>query len=292
MPLLLRLRSRRHDGRADRTASPGERVARPDSALVTRAPNPGGPLTGKVALVTGAGRGIGRACAIRLARLGARTVSADLEHPGGSGGGNIVLDVGDRGAVESQVAALAADLGRIDVLVCAAGVLGELDLEPASGADDERFEASLRVNLMGTVNCCRAAAPHLMAHGWGKVVTFSSLAAMRPLEDGRGAPYVVAKAAIVGYTYSLAAELGPHGVTVNALAPGSIDTPMTRAAFTDLDDDAAVGGLPLRRHGTPEDCAGVVEFLCTPLSDYVTGQVICVDGGLSITDALTGSGLG
>lgn len=244
-----------------------------------------------MALVTGGGRGIGRACAARLEELGATVTVADLVVAGEAGRREVVLDVSDPVAVRTAVGELAAEVGRVDILVCGAGVLGDLAASPASRAADADFAAALAVNLMGTVNCCRAAAPHLKQGGWGKVVTFSSLAATRPFEAGLGSPYVTAKAAIVGYTLSLAAELGPFGVTVNSLAPGSIDTPMTRAAFDDMSDEQAVAGLPLRRHGRPEDCAGAVEFLCTPLSDYVTGQVIRVDGGLSITDTLSGSGL-
>jgi len=248
-------------------------------------------LTGKVALVTGGGRGIGAACAMRLEALGATVAVADLEVGDGGGSRRLALDVADAAAVGAAIEGLVEELGRLDVLVCAAGVLGDLESSTASRAGDADFATALDVNLMGTVNCCRASARHLEAGGWGRIVTFTSLAALRPFERGLGAPYVTSKSAVIGYTLSLAAELGPAGVNVNAVAPGSIDTPMTRSAFDDMDDDDAVSRLPIPRHGRPEDCAGVVEFLCTPLSDYVTGQVIRVDGGLSLTDALSGSGL-
>jgi len=169
--------------------------------------------------------------------------------------------------------------------------MGALEGSAASSAAPGGFDSILATNLRGTINCCQAAAPQLKQGGWGKVVNVSSLAAIRPQGSGAFAPYVTAKAAVIGYTLSLAAELAPCGVTVNAIAPGSIDTPMTRALFSDMDDPEAHARVPLGRFGAVEDVTGVVEFLTTPLSDYVTGQVICVDGGLTMTDALVGSGI-
>lgn len=266
-------------------------------------------LDGKTAIVTGAGRGIGRALALRLGRLGAAVTVCDLDLQGtvaaGEGetdtvseleaaGGRalgVEVDVTDRDAVDAVVDRTVAELGGIDILVCNAGALIGVEGSYAAEVTEESLRPTFEVNFFGTVNCCRAAAPHLRQGGWGKVVNISSLGALRPMAGGLAAPYVAAKAAVIGYTLSLAEQLGPDGVTVNAIAPGSIDTPLTRANYDDMDDPVAHSKLPLRRFGTPEDVAGVVEFLCTPLSDYVTGQVICVDGGLSITDSLHGSGL-
>ncbi len=267
------------------------------------------PLAGKVALVTGGGRGMGRGFALRLGRLGASVAVADLDLAGAVRAGEarsdvlaelaaqettaigLEVDVGDRAAVDGIVDETLDRLGSLDVLVCAAGTMGQLEGSAASSASAEAFESVFATNLSGTVNCCQAAAPMLNTGGWGKVVNVSSLAALRPSGSGLFAAYVAAKSAVIGYTLSLAAELAPHGVTVNAIAPGSIDTPMTRALFTDMDDPEAHARVPLGRFGSVEDVAGVIEFLCTPLSDYVTGQVICVDGGLNITDALAGSGV-
>jgi 3-oxoacyl-[acyl-carrier protein] reductase len=267
------------------------------------------PLAGKVALVTGGARGMGRGHALRLARLGAAVAVADLDLKGAVAAGEaaqdvvaeleaagtpalgIEVDVGDRAGVGEMTERIVERLGGLDVLICNAGAMGSFEGSAATAASEEAFERILAINFAGTVNCCQAAAPHLKAAGWGKVVNVSSLAAMRPVERGIAAPYVAAKAAVIGYTLSLAEELAPHGVTVNAVAPGSIDTPLTRGLFSDMDDPEAHARVPLGRFGTVEDVAGVVEFLSTPLSDYVTGQVICVDGGLSITDALRGSGV-
>jgi 3-oxoacyl-[acyl-carrier protein] reductase len=266
-------------------------------------------LAGRSAIVTGAGRGIGRAFALRLASLGADVTVADLDLAGavraseaemdvvaeieasGARAAGIETDVTDDAAVKAMVATAVERFGGVDILICNAGSLTGLEHSFAATVSEESLRGTFETNFFGTVNCCRAAVPHLRKGGWGRVVNMSSLAALRPLAGGIGAPYVAAKAAIIGYTLALAEELGADGVTVNAIAPGSIDTPLTRGLFSDMDDASAHAQLPLRRFGTPGDVAGVGEFLCTPLSDYVTGQVICVDGGMSITDALHDSGL-
>jgi 3-oxoacyl-[acyl-carrier protein] reductase len=266
-------------------------------------------LNGRAAIVTGAGRGIGRAIALRLGGLGAAVTVADLDlaatvkageaetdsvselEAAGARALGVEVDVTDRGAVEAMVERTVESFGGLDILVCNAGALIGVEQSVAADVSDESLRSTFEVNFFGTVNCCRAAAPYLRRGGWGKIVTLSSLAAMRPTAGGLAAPYTAAKAAVIGYTLSLAEQLGADGITVNAIAPGSIDTPLTREHYDDMDDPVAHAKLPLRRFGTPEDVAGVVEFLCTPLSDYVTGQVVCVDGGQSITDSLHGSGL-
>jgi 3-oxoacyl-[acyl-carrier protein] reductase len=280
----------------------------PEPAAVSVPPGPP-PLAGKVALVTGGGRGMGRGYALRLGRLGASVAVADLNLAGavdaGEASSDVIsdletqgtpamgldVDVGDRPAVEAMAEGVVDRFGSLDVLVCNAGSMGEFEGSAATVASEPSLRSILETNLVGTINCCQAAAHHLKAGGWGKVVNVSSLAAIRPQSSGAFAPYVTAKAGVIGYTLSLAAELAPYRVTVNAIAPGSIDTPMTRALFSDMDDPDAHARVPLGRFGAVEDVAGVIEFLCTQLSDYVTGQVIRVDGGLSITDALVGSGV-
>jgi len=285
-------------------------MVRAETAALTRsAPLATLPLAGKVALVTGGGRGMGRGFALRLGRLGASVAVADLDLTGAVRAGEAERDVlaeleaqeisaigaevnvAERPAVDALVDEVLRRLGSLDVLVCAAGTMGAVEGSAASSVSREGFESILGTNLTGTINCCQAAAEALKEGGWGKVVNVSSLAALRPAGGGLFAAYVAAKAAVIGYTLSLAAELAPHGVTVNAIAPGSIDTPMTRALFSDMDDPKAHARVPLGRFGTVDDVVGVVEFLATPASDYVTGQVLCVDGGLSFTDSLAGSGI-
>jgi 3-oxoacyl-[acyl-carrier protein] reductase len=263
-----------------------------------------GKLDGKVAIVTGAARGIGRAYAHRLASLGASVAVCDrdlksyrefelerqamtaettVDEINASGGraAGYELDVTDETAVEEMVNDVVARWGRIDILVCNAG--GAKD---SPGATSSLSKAAIRfavdLNLIGTANVVQAAAAHLKAQRSGRIVTIGSVAASMPNREGGGGDYGAAKAAVATYTRYLAQELGPFGINANCIAPGSIGTGvMTRpgAATDELHPRIALG-----RTGTVEDAANVVEFLCTDLSDYVTGAVIPVDGGIRSTD--------
>ncbi|MHB1062986.1 MAG: SDR family NAD(P)-dependent oxidoreductase [Georgenia sp.] len=260
------------------------------------------PLTGKVALVTGAARGIGRAYAVRLAELGADVAVVDRDLRSfteeQTAGGRptdaavtalgrravgLTADVTDPGSVETAVNDAVAALGRLDILVCnAGGGSGSMTDSLASRATAEHVEAVVQRNLVGTITTCRAVVHHMRGHGWGRIVTVSSLAGRRAFRNGGYAVYGAAKAGIAMYTQSLAQELGPEGITVNCLAPGYIATGRMSVMFENLGADDLRETVALRRFGTPDDCAGALEFLVTDLGSYVTGTVIPVDGGTSI----------
>jgi|HigsolmetaAR202D_1030399.scaffolds.fasta_scaffold00001_115 NAD(P)-dependent dehydrogenase (short-subunit alcohol dehydrogenase family) len=266
-------------------------------------------LAGKVALVTGAARGLGRAYALRLASLGADVVINDINiyaareynepltgdaqtvgeeiRAMGRRSLDIVADVTDPQACKDMVAQIVEELGRIDILVTnAGGQLAPNERSYAATMPPEDFKWIMDINLVGTVNCCQAVAPYMKEQRSGKIVTVGSQAGLRAGGDSNGffAHYGVAKAAIHQYTRHLAAEMGPYGVNVNCIAPGLILSSRAIAGGRNSDESRARAepNIALRRMGWPEDCAKVVEFLVTDLSDYVTGQVIVIDGGINM----------
>ena len=236
----------------------------------------------KNAFVTGGGSGIGAAIAARLRADGLNVAVLDLQ-PSDDEFAH-VADVTDRAAVDTALNAIRAQLGPISVLVNAAG----LDcFKRFSDVSFEKWQQIIDVNLNGVFHCIQAVLPDMLEAGWGRIVNISSSST----HSGQPfmSPYVAAKSAVNGLTKSLALELGPNGITVNAVPPGFIDTPMLRKAegkgFLG-DTDKQIAQTPVRRMGKPEDIAGVVAFLCTPAAAYITGQVITVDGGLSLGAAV------
>lgn len=270
-------------------------------------------LQGRVALVTGSGRGIGRASALRLAALGADVVISDIDLNSaasvaeertaasvmdevralGRRSIGIETDLTQAGAAQRMIEQIMDTFGRIDVLVNNVGggqQAGGGHLKGGSGqvsADD--FQRAMDFNLMTTMSCCQAAMPHMIAQRWGRIVNMASIHALmvRLVDDlsfaGR-TTYGIAKAAIVQYTRVLACELGPHGIHVNSIAPAAIVTGRVRqfGAKGEIIAGDRLRECPLGRGGEAEDVAKVVEFLCGDLSSYVTGQCIRVDGGRTL----------
>ncbi len=248
-----------------------------------------GKLDGRVAFITGAGRGIGAATALRLAEDGARVVLADIDPEGcqqvaaeiekvGSQALAVTCNVTDRQAVESAIQQGAERFGRLDILVNNAGVLRDNLLFKMS---DDDWDTVMNVHLKGAFLCSRAAQKYMVEQKYGRIVSLSSVSAL----GNRGqANYSTAKAGLQGFTRTLATELGPFGITANAVAPGFIDTEMTRATARrqGLDPqqviEAASKTIPVRRVGQPRDVANVICFLVSEEASYVTGQIIYVAG--------------
>src|SRR3989440_8374525 len=249
-----------------------------------------GRLEGHVAFVTGAGRGIGAATALRMAEEGASVALADIDIEGcqqvsaeidSLGSESLVLpcDVTDSAMVEDAMAQTVDRFGRVDILVNNAGVVRDNLLFKMS---EDEWETVIDVHLKGAFLCSRAAQAYMVKQNYGRIVSLSSTSAL----GNRGqVNYSAAKAGLQGLTRTLAIELGPFGITANAVAPGFIDTEMTRATARriGLDPDKriedAAKTIPVRRVGQPRDVANVICFLASEEAGFVSGQIIYVAGG-------------
>lgn len=243
-------------------------------------------LYGKVALITGASRGIGKAIALRFAKGGAFTYINYVSHEDAARetleavmkqGGQAALsrfDVRDEEAVREAFAAIVKDQGRLDILVNNAGIWRG---GPAMRVNRETWDTVMGINLWGTYNCCRAAMRPMMKQRWGRIINVSSL--IGEAGNSGDSLYAASKAAVIGLTKSLARELGSRNICVNAVAPGLIETDMTEVIPVTVKEELK-STIPLGRLGRPEDVAGVAAFLASEEAGYITGQIVRINGGL------------
>ena len=243
-------------------------------------------LDGKVALVTGASRGIGRAIALKLASEGAKVainyagntakaeaVKAEIEAAGGEAM-LVQADVSDAAQVDAMVKTVAEAFGTIDILVNNAGITRDGLLMRMK---EEDFDAVLNTNLKGVFHCTKAVSRLMMKKRYGRIVNMASVVGL--MGNAGQTNYAAAKAGVMGFSKSAARELASRGITVNTVAPGCINTDMT-AVLPDKVKEGMLQSIPLQRIGEPEDVANAVLFLASDLAAYITGQNVDVDGGM------------
>lgn len=240
-------------------------------------------LQGKAAVVTGGGKGIGRACSVQLARDGAAVSVWDLDGESaketvsiiaGEGGRAMacVVDAASKPAIAEAAAQTRADFGPVTVLVNNAGITGMVAFQELS---EELWDRMIAINLKGPFLCTQEFVQEMLDAGWGRIVNISSSSAQGGAS--RMAHYVASKGGVIGFTKALAMEFAAKGVTVNTIPPGFVDTPMLRSTSIDVEAVSAVA--PMKRAGKPEDIAAACSYLCSPAAGYVTGQTISVNGG-------------
>lgn len=244
-------------------------------------------LSGKTAVITGASRGIGKAVALKLAREGANIV---INYRSNAEEANIVLaeiqalgvkaiavqaDIGVWQEAETLINKAKEEFGTVDVLVNNAGITKDGLIMRMS---EEDFDQVVNTNLKGIFNCCRFVVPIMLKQRSGRIINMTSVVGL--MGNAGQANYAAAKAGVIGLTKSLAKEVGSRGVTVNAVAPGFIDTDMT-AVLADKVKETIKESIVLKKFGTPENVADAVNFLASDSGEYITGQVISVDGGMA-----------
>jgi NAD(P)-dependent dehydrogenase (short-subunit alcohol dehydrogenase family) len=252
-------------------------------------------LEGKTAVVTGGGSGLGRRMGQVLAGVGAEVYFADLDEQGAEESAReasrigvvqaegLCLDVIDPVSVERAFTEVDRRSGKVDILVCSAGVSAARWIEEMELKDWNRV---LNVNLTGTFLCCQAAARRMIKNHWGRIINIASIAALlapRPERFNGGYNYSASKAGVIGLSKRLAVELAPYAVTVNCISPGIIKTPLTEKAVKEEETyRQIINSVPMSRLGSPEDLDGLVVYLASESSGFLTGQNIIIDGGYSV----------
>jgi 3-oxoacyl-[acyl-carrier protein] reductase len=242
-------------------------------------------LSGRVALITGASQGIGRACALRLAASGATVAVAarnqeklaelvDQVTAAGGKAAAFPLDVADEEQIKATSKAVLAQLGKIDILVNNAGITRDQLVMRMKRAD---WDSVLNTNLTSAYLCIQQAIGSMLKHRWGRIINISSV--FGQMGQAGQANYAASKAGLIGLTMAIAREVGSRNITCNAVAPGFIETAMT-SGFTDDFRQNAMKAIPLGRVGTPEDVANAVAFLASDEASYITGHVLSVNGGM------------
>ena len=246
---------------------------------------------GRVAVVTGAGNGIGAEYARHFATHGAHVVIADIDGDAAASTADeitakglkanaVKLDIADAGACVAALDKVVSDHGTLDILINNAALYRHRDFAIAEDIELDMWQRMIDINISGTFYMCRAAIPHMKDQGSGAIVNQSSASAYATVP--RSLHYSMTKAAVITMTKTLARELGPSGIRVNAIAPGVIDTEATRMIVPIEILEKGLGNAALGRIGHPEDLAPLVGFLCSDDSSYITGQTFVVDGGITM----------
>lgn len=246
----------------------------------------------RVALVTGAAKGIGATIADVLAQQGMHVLIGDIDEAqardkadalkaAGMNASPLRIDVGDAASVTAAFESIDREFGRIDVVVNNAGIAKTF---PFVDFPLDSWQAHLDINVTGVLLCAQAGARRMMRQRWGRIVNIASVAGMRAVGVGRTG-YGTSKAAVIGLTRQMAVELAEYGITANAVAPGPVDTPMTRVLHSPEFRQSYTNAIPMRRYGTPEEVAAAVSYLVSDGAAYTTGIVIPIDGGFLASGA-------